>query len=145
MSTDLTTTLVVPEPIVTTLVVGQGPAGIGASPAVLVAAEGLSAGSYVYIAPDGVRKADNRYQSRAAMGWINAGAAQGAAVTVQFAGINRINAGLTVGPVWLGQNGQLTQTPPTAAALVQPLGFATSATDVNFLLGMVVVLAGTQP
>lgn len=154
--TDFLTTVVTPPPLITelqqpeqiqtNLVAGQGPAGVGASPAVMVAGENLAAGDYVYINASGhAMKADNRYESRSCMGWVNSAALNTEPVTVQFAGINGHGLALVPGPVWLGINGGLTQTPPTTGALVQLLGYATSATNVNFVPGLVVVLAGTQP
>jgi hypothetical protein len=148
MTLEIVTTLVPPPAIQTDLYIGQGPAGVGLSPAAAVAAVALHAGDFVYLAADGLHKADNSYISRPAQGFVVADYAQGENATIHFAGINSFGAwtGLTIGPVWLGLNGQPRQPSLSAGpGCVQLLGYYTGNGNINFQPGLVVVLAGTQP
>lgn len=133
-----------PAQITVELGAEQGPSGVGYSPAVLTATEALTAGNFVNITSSGVRKASSANYSRVAHGFVLASVASGAQVTVHFGGINTALAGLTVGPLWLGANGGVVSTPLVAGpGMVQPVGFASSATAINFQPGLPVVLAGT--
>jgi hypothetical protein len=141
--TDFTTTIVPPPPLITQLTAGQGPAGVGLNPAVLNAAEDLVAGQLVNVFSGGARKASNDHSSLPAHGWAAASALAGQPVTINFTGQITGLSGLTVGPVYLGTNGGLTATAPTAASMVQRVGIAVSATLLNFQPSIPVVLSGT--
>jgi hypothetical protein len=146
VSTDITTILQPPAVLQTTLEVGQGPAGVGTNPAVGVAAEAMSAGTFVNVYSGGVRKASNDHISKEAHGFIVADVAQGATVTVHFAGQNTHWSGVPVGPVYLGLNGAPISTPLNVGpGISQQIGVCVEADVINFTAGLVVVLAGTQP
>lgn len=141
-------TVLQPAPVINTNIgVGQGPAGVGLSPAVLTAAENLTAGMFVNIYSGGVRKASNDSIARGeASGFILNTVTAGVQVTVNLAGVNTMVSGLTVGPVYLGLNGLCTNAPPTVGpGVVQQVGWATAADKVNFMPSLPVVLAGTAP
>ncbi len=111
-----------------------GPPGPAGGYAVGTAATPLSGHRAVTAGPDGTwRYASNdNLADLAAPLWITIGAvdagAQGEAVIL--GPITDPTWSWTPGPVYLGMNGLLTQTPPTApdAAFLVQIGFATSAT-----------------
>lgn len=114
------------------------PTGIGADTAVVVASEALSAGDYVNIWDNGgtpkVRKADASAAGKEAHGYVTAAVASGANATIYFEGTNSNVTGQVAGNVFLSTTpGKGTNTAPTAAGqVVQRIGFAVSATAVNF-------------
>lgn len=113
------------------------PVGIGADTAIIAASEALAAGDYVNVwnsTGAKVRKADATVAGKEAHGFVLAAVTSGANATVYFEGTNTQVSGQTPGPVFLGTTaGQGTTTPPsTAGNVVQRIGFAVSATAVNF-------------
>ncbi len=115
------------------------PVGIGADTAAIVTSEALSAGDFVNIhnvtGAARVRKADASTTGKEAMGFVLAAFASGATATVYFDGTNTAVTGQTPGKVYLdpANPGKATATVPTTAGQVQqPIGFATSATSINF-------------
>lgn len=114
------------------------PVGVGADTASITTSEALAAGDLVNIhSSTGVkaRKADATTVGKEAMGFVLAAAGAGAAATVYFEGRNTSVTGLTVGvPQYLGTTaGGTTATAPSAAGnIVQRVGVAISATELNF-------------
>jgi len=91
-----------------------------------------------------VRKADASAAGKEAMGFVLAAVANAAAATVYFEGTDTQVSGQTAGPVYLSPTtpGAGTATAPSAAGqVVQRVGYATSATTVNFNAGLPIVLA----
>lgn len=124
------------------------PVGIGADTATITASEALSAGDYVNIWNNAgsfnVRKADGSTAGKEAMGFVLAAVASSASATVYFEGSNTQVTGQTPGRVFLSATtpGLGTATAPsTAGQVVQCVGFATSATSVNFQAELPIVLA----
>ncbi|MVN86928.1 hypothetical protein GO986_09135 [Deinococcus sp. HMF7620] len=114
------------------------PTGIGADTASIQASEALAAGDYINIWSSSgsarVRKADATAAGKEAHGFVLAAVASGANATVYFEGTNTGVSSQTPGPVFLATTaGAGTSTPPTGSGNVQQvLGFAVSATAVNF-------------
>jgi len=114
------------------------PVGIGADTASLDASEALSAGDLVNVWNDGgtakVRKADATTAGKEAHGFVLAAVSSGNPATVYFEGTNTAMTGLTAGPQFLGTTAGKTQAAaPTASGnVVQRVGFAVSATAMNF-------------
>lgn len=112
------------------------PADIGAENAVIAATEDLTAGDFVEIyISSGVktRKADADGNKRA-HGYVLAAVTSGQNATVYTDGKNTGVSGMTPGsPVWLSATaGGWTHTPPSGSGnLVQKLGVAVSATQIN--------------
>ena len=125
----------------------QMPSGIGPDTASVVTSEALSAGNYVNIFNNAsvfnVRKADATTAGKEAHGFVLAGFASGATATVYFEAANTQVTGQVGGNVFLSTTAGLgSATAPTAAGqVVQRIGFATSATVVNFQSGTPIVLA----
>jgi len=127
--------------------VSMMPVGIGADTKQLLASEIIAAGSYVNIWSDGgafkVRKADATTAGKEADGFILEGVASGGTATVYFEGPNTQVTGMTPGSVFLqttaGAGGATA--PSGSGNVVQRLGVAVSATEVNFERGIPVVLA----
>lgn len=122
------------------------PSGIAADTAVITTSEALSAGDFVNIwnsTGAKVRKADATVAGKEAHGFVLSAVSSGAAATVYFEGSNAGVTGQTPGPVYLSTTpGQATTTPPSAVGnVVQPIGFAASATLVNFQSGMSITKA----
>lgn len=122
------------------------PVGIGADSALIAASEALVAGDLVNIWNSSgakVRKADPATAGKEAHGFVLTGVASAATATVFFEGTNTAVTGLTPGPQFLGATaGKSTNTPPTGTGkVVQRVGFATSATTLNFNSGEPIVLA----
>jgi len=123
------------------------PVGIGADTATLTASEALSAGDYVSVwnnaGTPSVRKADATAAGKEAHGFVLAAVASSAAATVYFEGTNTAVTGQTAGVVYLqttaGQGG--TAAPTGAGNVAQCIGFAVSATAVNFQSNRPIVLA----
>ncbi|WP_164964303.1 hypothetical protein [Rubrivivax sp. JA1026] len=123
------------------------PVGIGADTASITASEALAAGDFVNIWADSgafkARKADATVAGKEAHGFVLAAVANAAAATVYFEGTNTQVTGQTPGPVYLQTTaGKAGATVPSAAGnIVQPVGFAVSATAINFQSGAPVTLA----
>ncbi len=122
------------------------PVGIGADTAIITASEALSAGDLVNIWNSSgakVRKADATTAGKEAHGFVIAAVGNGASATVYFEGTNSNVSGLTPGVQYLSTTpGLSTATPPSGAGnVVQRVGFATSATALNFQSQPPVVLA----
>jgi hypothetical protein len=114
------------------------PVGIGADTASIVASETLSAGDLVNIwnnaSVANVRKADATVAGKEAHGFILAGAAALSSAVVYFEGTDTGMTGLIPGKQFLAITaGTTTVTAPSATGnVVQVVGFATSATSMNF-------------
>lgn len=122
------------------------PAGIGADTSVITTSEALAAGDWVNIwnsTGAKARKADATVAGKEAHGFVLAAFGSGAAASVYFEGPNTAVTGQTPGVVFLSTTaGQGTAIPPAASGnTVQRIGFATSATSVNFQSSDPVVLA----
>lgn len=122
------------------------PVGIAADTASIVASEALAAGDWVNVWNSGgakVRKADATVAGKEAHGFVLAAVANGANATVYFEGTNTAVTGQTPGVVFLSTTAGLgTPTAPSAAGnVVQRIGYAVSATAVNFQSQPPVVLA----
>ena len=123
------------------------PTGIGADTSSIVSSENLAAGDLVNIwnntGTANVRKADATTAGKEAHGFVLSAVTSPAAATVYFEGSNTGVTGLTPGPQFLATTaGLCTATAPSAAGnVVQRVGFATSATNVNFQSQTPVVLA----
>lgn len=113
------------------------PVGIGADTASIQASEALAAGDYVNIWNSGgarVRKADATVAGKEAHGFVLAAVASGSNATVYFEGTNTAVTGQTPGNVFLSTTAGLgaAAAPSATGNVVQRIGFATSATAVNF-------------
>lgn len=113
------------------------PVGIAADTASLTTSEALSAGDFVNVwnsTGAKVRKADATVAGKEAHGFVLAAASSGASATVYFEGTNTGVTGQTPGPVFLSTTaGGATSTAPSGSGnVVQRIGFATSATAINF-------------
>lgn len=123
------------------------PVGVAADTASVVASEALSAGDLVNIFNNAgtanVRKADATTAGKEAHGFVLAAVAAAASATVYFESSNTAVTGRTPGVQYLATTaGSTTTTAPSAAGnVVQIVGFATSATVINFQSGTPIVLA----
>lgn len=124
------------------------PTGIGPDTATIVASEALSAGDLVNIWNDAgafrVRKADASTTGKEAHGFVQSGVAMSANALVYFEGPNTQKTGLTAGVQFLSVTtpGDTQATAPTGAGqIAQRVGFATSATALNFQSFPPIVLA----
>ena len=123
------------------------PVGIGADTASITASEALAAGDYVNIWSNAgafaARKADATITGKEAHGFVLAAVANAAAATVYFEGTNTQVTAQTPGPVFLQTTaGKGAATVPSATGnVVQNIGYATSATSVNFQSQLPIVLA----
>lgn len=113
------------------------PVGIGADTASIQASENLAAGDFVNVWNSSgarIRKADATTAGKEAHGFVLAAVTSGANGTVYFEGTNTGVSGQTPGPVFLHTTaGQASATAPgTAGNVVQRIGFAVSATAINF-------------
>lgn len=114
------------------------PVGIGADTASIQASENLSAGNYVNIHDVAgafrIRKADATTSGKEAHGFVLSAVTSGANGTVYFEGSNTGVTSQTPGVVYLSTTaGGGTATAPSGAGnVVQRIGVATSATNVNF-------------
>lgn len=124
------------------------PTGIGADTASILASEALSAGDQVNIYNNAgtanVRKADASTAGKDAMGFVLSAVSSGANATVYFEGTNTQLTGLTPGRQFLSATtpGKTQATAPTGSGqVVQVVGFATSATAMNFQAELPITLA----
>jgi hypothetical protein len=122
------------------------PVGLGADVRSITTSEALAAGAWVNIwnsTGAKARNADATVAGKKAMGFVLAAFGSGAVATVYFEGTNTQVTGQTPGEVYLSTTaGQGQAAAPTGSGNVQqPIGFAVSATEVNFQSGSTVVLA----
>lgn len=124
------------------------PTGIGPDTATIVASEALAAGDLVNVWNNGgtanVRKADASVSGKEAHGFVLAGFASLASATVYFEGSNNQMTGMTPGVQYLSSTtpGKTQASAPTGTGkVVQKVGFAVSATVVNFQSNEPIVLA----
>lgn len=122
------------------------PVGIGADTKSITTSEALAAGDWVNIwnsAGAKARKADATTAGKEVHGFVLAAASSGADALVYFEGTNTQVTGQTPGPVFLQTTaGTGGPTIPNAAGnVVQRIGVALSATEVNFEGGPAVTLA----
>ena len=124
------------------------PPGIGADTASITASEALAAGDLVNIwnnaGTANARKADGSTSGKEAHGFVLSAVSNGAAATVYFEGTNTQCTGLTPGGQFLsaGTPGKSVAAAPSASGnVVQRVGFAISATAMNFPSQPPVVLA----
>lgn len=119
------------------------PVGIGADTKILPATEALAAGDFVNIydvsGTASARKADASAASagKRAHGYVLAAVTSGQPATVYFEGANGQRTGLTAGLTYVLSNAApggvlpLSGAPTTAGHILQVLGVATSATEIN--------------
>jgi hypothetical protein len=124
------------------------PAGIGADTATIASSENLAAGDFVNIYNDGgtakVRKADASTSGKYAHGFVLSSVTAPANATVYFEGPNSGVSGATPGEIFLSATtaGGFTSTAPTGTGkVVQKIGVATAATNINFEWLAPIVLA----
>jgi hypothetical protein len=113
------------------------PVGIAADTGIIVASEALNAGDFVNIwnsAGAKARKADATIAGKEAHGFVLSAVANAGNATVYFEGMNTAVTGQTPGNVFLATTaGQAAAAAPSAAGnVVQRIGFAASATSINF-------------
>lgn len=115
------------------------PSGLGAENESIIASEALSAGDFVNVYNNSgtptCRKADATASAKRAHGYVLSNVSNGAMALVYTDGKNDQVSGLTAGDVWLSAAvpGRATNTAPTGSGqIVQKLGVAVSATEVNF-------------
>lgn len=123
------------------------PPGIGADTSTIAATENLAAGDFVNIYNSSgakVRKADASTAGKHAHGFVLAAVTSGNNATVYHEGTNNQVTGATAGDVYLSAStpGGFTSTPPSSTGnVVQRLGVAVSATEINAECGQRYVLA----
>ncbi len=122
------------------------PSGIGADTKVIVASEALAAGDFVNIHNSTgakARKADASTSGKEAHGFVLSAVANAANATVYFEGANTQVTGQTAGVVFLSAStpGAAAAAPSGTGQVVQRLGIAVSATEINFEAGLGILLA----
>lgn len=122
------------------------PVGLGADTASITTSEALAAGDYVNIHSSTgakARKADATTVGKEAHGFVLAAFASGAVATIYFESTNTQVTGQTPGVIYLSATAGLgtSVAPTTAGQTVQVIGYATSATTVNFNANDTVLLA----
>lgn len=123
------------------------PTGVAADTQIVTASEALAAGDVVNIWNSSgakVRKADASVSGKEAHGFVIASVLISGSATVYFIGTNAQVTGLTPGVQYLSATtpGLVSASPPTGTGqIVQRIGFATSATTVNFTSEVPVCLA----
>ena len=122
------------------------PVGIGADTMSITTSEALAAGDFVNIwnsTGPKARKADAITAGKKAMGFVLVGAAAAAQATVYFEGTNTQVTGQVAGDVFLQTTAGLAgaTAPSVAGNVVQNIGFATSATSINFQSQLPITLA----
>lgn len=122
------------------------PTGMGADTASITTSEALNAGDFVNIwnsTGAKARKADATVAGKEAHGFVLAAVLSGAQATVYFEGSNTGVTGQTPGPVFLSTTpGQAASAAPSGSGnVVQRVGFAISATAINFQSLSPIVLA----
>jgi hypothetical protein len=123
------------------------PVGIGPDVSQITASEALAAGDFVNVYNNSgtanVRKADATTAGKQAHGYVLVSVDNGDPATVYFEGSNTQVSGATPGPVFLATSaGGFASTAPSASGnVVQRLGVAVSATEINFERTLHYVLA----
>ena len=124
------------------------PVGIGADSKIMTASENIAAGDFVSVWDDAgtpkIRKADASTSGKRAHGFCLAAITAGSTGAVLFEGTNTQVSGATTGEVYLSATtpGGFTSTPPTGSGnVVQRIGVAVAATEINFEAGPIYVLA----
>lgn len=123
------------------------PSGIGADTATITASEALAAGDFINIYNSTgakARKADASTSGKEAHGFVLESVSSSALATVYFEGRNPQVTGLNAGVVYLSAAtpGLSTNTPPSATGnIVQRLGVAVAATEINAEMHLPIVLA----
>jgi hypothetical protein len=123
------------------------PTGVGADTAAIATSESLAAGDLVNVFNSTgakVRKADSSVSGKEAHGFVLAVFTHPTTATVYFEGSNTQVTGLTPGVQYLdpANPGKATNTAPTTAGqVVQRVGFATAAANLNFQSEVPVLLA----
>lgn len=122
------------------------PTGVGADTVVVQASENLAAGDLVNIYNSSgakCRKADATSAGKRAHGFVLASVTSGQNATIYCEGSNTGVSGLTPGEQFLSTSAGLsTSTAPSSTGnVVQRVGFASSATNLNFQAGEPVTLA----
>jgi hypothetical protein len=125
------------------------PTGIGADTTSAPASENLAAGDFVNLWSDGgtlkARKADASTTGKEAHGFVLAAVTSGNSATVYREGTNTQVSGLTVGSKYYlsaaTAGGIVTTAPSATGNVIQLIGIANSATQINFTQQDVIVLA----
>lgn len=124
------------------------PVGIGTDSKIMTASETIAAGDFVNVFDDGgtpkIRKADASTAGKRAHGFCLSSVTLGATGAVHFEGANTQVGGATAGDVFLSAatpGGFVPTAPSTAGNIVQRIGVAVSATEINFEPGQVYVLS----
>lgn len=125
------------------------PTGIGADTNDITATEALAAGDFVNVYDSGsgtfaCRKADASTVGKEAHGFVLANVNANGTATVYGEGSNNALTSLSPGNSFLSATtpGKATKTPPTGSGqIVQPLGYAVSATTINVEIDRPTVLA----
>jgi len=122
------------------------PVGIGTDTAAVTTSEALSAGDYVNIwnsTGAKARKSDATVAGKRAHGFVLAAVSSGAVATVYFEGTNTQVTGQTPGELFLSTTAGAgaSAAPSGSGNVVQRIGFAISATAVNFQSGEPITLA----
>ena len=123
------------------------PVGFGDDVALIQASENLASGEWVNVWNDAgsfrVRKADGTTEGKETHGFVLENVTSGQNARVFFEGTNNQVTGQTPGRVFLSTTpGDGTSTAPSGSGnVVQIIGFATSATSVNFQYNQPIVLA----
>lgn len=124
------------------------PVGIGADTASIVASEALSAGHLINVWDDAgtpkMRKADGSAAGKEAMGFVLAAVGSGATGVAYFEGSVTGLSGLVGGKRFLSvttPGGTQASAPTGSGQVIQQVGFATSATVMNFNAGPHITLA----
>lgn len=104
-------------------------------PIEIEAGETLNGGAFVCIVEDAgvpkLMKASNASFVTAAIGFVKAAATAGSKVVLCHDGINDQVGGLSIGRLWLGINGQATNTPPSTPGVIsQSLGSSYSSSKI---------------
>jgi hypothetical protein len=124
------------------------PTGVGADTAAVTASEALAAGDLVNVWDSAgafrVRKADASGAGKEAHGFVLAAVGNGASATVHFEGRDNQVTGLTPGVRFLSAatpGATVATAPTTGGQVVQRVGAAVSATELNFEPHQPIVLA----
>lgn len=122
------------------------PVGVDVAVSIMTASEALVAGNFVNVwnsTGAKIRKADAATAGKEAHGFVLSAVASGASGTVYFEGTNTAVTGQTPGVVYLSATaGLATASAPSAAGqVVQRLGIAISATEIQFEPALSIVLA----
>lgn len=123
------------------------PTGIGADTATVPSSESLSAGDFINIYDDAgtptIRKADATTVGKEACGFVLDSVTSGGNGVVYFEGTNNQLSGLTAGIQYLATTAGATigTAPSGSGNVVQRLGYAVSATEINVELSQPIELA----